>query len=191
MPLLLPWLICRGGKKVFAKEYVSILLGKHCSHFWLMNSILAYMLQYHELRWWACCPQEKDPLTLSRLRSLALEWDIQREAPTQPNSASVVEDTSLGAMATQSTSIGTQSISTSIQEWRAPWMHCSIARHGGPVLTPGQGRRINKGRKSPVQAFGVPGKRTAGGGESWKSWVWAQIYSPTIPMTFQSSKPHL
>lgn len=87
------------------------------------------MLQYHELRWWACCPHEKDPLTLSRLRSFGCGGDIQREAPIQANSASVAEDTSLGAMATQG-------ISTSRQEGRASWIPRSIAQHGRPGLRP-------------------------------------------------------
>ena len=121
-------------KKMLAKEYVSIPLGKHHSHFWLMNCILAYTLQYQELGWWACCPREKD-LWLPGLKRSALEWDIQREA--LENLASVVADTSLGAMVTQGTSIRTQGISTSIQEWRAPWEGRSIAQCGDPGLRPG------------------------------------------------------
>lgn len=36
-------------KNVLAKEYVSIVLGKQRSRFWLMNCLLAYTLHYHEL----------------------------------------------------------------------------------------------------------------------------------------------
>lgn len=73
-------------------------------------------------------PRERSSNPL-KAKKFGCGGDIQREAPIQPNSASVAEDTSLGAMATQG-------ISTSRQEGRASWMPRSIAQHGGPGLRP-------------------------------------------------------